>query len=100
MNKGGFDNKIKYLKNIKNDIMPKAHKEFIDITPIDTGHAKNNTKLRNGTIYADYDYAYVLDKGRHSTSKGARGSRQAPTGMIEPTIKEMESLVDKYIRKV
>lgn len=69
-----------------NNISQVAFKKFVDVTPIKTGNAKRSTKLQNNSINADYNYAQVLDKGRHMTNRGMRGSKQAPKGMSEPTI--------------
>lgn len=79
-----------------NNLAKVAHTYFKDITPVDTGNAKNNTKLQGDTINADYPYAGVLDKGRHMTSRGMRGSNQAPDGMTKPTIKHLQ----EYIKKI
>ena len=66
--------------------LPKqAYDVFYNQTPIRTGNAKRNTKLRGNTIEANYNYAKVLDKGRHMTNKGKRGSNLAPRGMTIPT---------------
>lgn len=86
--------------NAKKQVMPIAFKEFVDQTPKDTGNAKTKTKLVNNIIEANYKYAYVLDKGRHRTSKGMRGSNQAPNGMTKPISKRMIDLVLKYVRKI
>ena len=59
---------------------------FYNQTPVRTGNAKSKTRLRGDTIEADYNYAKVLDKGRHMTNKGKRGSNQAPRGMTKPTV--------------
>jgi hypothetical protein len=87
--------KIKKELDSKN-LAKVAHKFFKDITPIDTGNARNKTKLESDTINADYPYAGVLDKGRHMTSRGMRGSNQAPDGMTKPTIKHLQ----EYIKKI
>lgn len=64
-----------------------AYKEFVKITPRKSGNAKRNTKLKgNKEIQANYQYASVLDKGRHMTNRGMRGSEQAPEGMTKPTV--------------
>lgn len=76
-----------------------AHAFFVKTTPVDTGNARNKTKLVGNTIRADYQYAKVLDKGRHSTPKGMRGSRQAPQGMTRPTAKFIERLIKQRLRK-
>lgn len=53
-----------------------AEAKFIALTPIDTGNARNNTRLaNNSTIEANYPYAQRLDQGH---------SRQAPYGMVKP----------------
>lgn len=50
--------------------------EFVDLTPIRSGNARRNTRLRNrDTISANYPYAQRLDQGY---------SRQAPQGMTRP----------------
>ena len=77
------------INSIQNKIkrVPKdAYNVFYNQTPVRTGNAKNKTRLRGDTIEADYNYAQVLDKGRHMTNKGARGSNQAPRGMTKPTV--------------
>jgi hypothetical protein len=50
--------------------------EFIKDTPIRSGNARRNTKLRGKTIVADYAYAQKLDDGYSS---------QSPDGMTKPT---------------
>jgi hypothetical protein len=76
-----------------------AHNFFVKATPVDTGNARSRTKLTRNTIRADYNYAKVLDKGRHSTPRGMRGSRQAPQGMTRPTAKFIERLIRQKLRK-
>lgn len=76
------------LKKIRRDIdtLPQQlHKKMLDLTPIDTGNARRSTRLVNKKrIEANYAYAQVLDRGRHMTARGVRGSRQAPRGMTKP----------------
>lgn len=87
------------LKRIqkKLDMVPKeAYQEFKKITPIKTGNAKRNTRLKGNTIEANYQYAQVLDKGRHMTNRGMRGSEQAPQGMSKPT----EQFVNKRVKQI
>ncbi len=50
---------------------------FHRITPRDTGNARRNTRLKDKQILADYGYAGKLDEGY---------SKQAPTGMSDPSI--------------
>lgn len=78
-------------------ISTEAFSKFKEVTPIKSGNAKRNTNLRGNTINANYAYATVLDKGRHITSKGARGSKQAPEGMSKPTIEHIREFVNKQL---
>ena len=73
---------------------------FVKQTPIKSGTARNSTSLRQNTIEADYEYAAVLDKGRHMTSRGARGSYQAPEGMTKPSIRYFRAYLNDLIRKI
>lgn len=78
-------------------MVPKeAYQEFKKVTPIKTGNAKRNTRLKGKTIEADYQYAQVLDKGRHMTNRGMRGSEQAPQGMSKPT----REFIQKRIKQI
>lgn len=67
-------------------------------TPIKTGNARRKTKLRKTVIEANYTYAQVLDKGRHLTNRGMRGSLQAMEGMTRPTIQYLRLLFRRIIR--
>lgn len=76
---------IKKIKRQLAQVPQQAHKEFVALTPVKTGNARRNTTLKNNeTIEANYAYAEVLNKGRHMTNKGMRGSTQAPKGMTLP----------------
>ena len=89
------------LKRIqrKLDKVPKeAYKEFVKNTPVKTGNARRNTKLKGDTIEANYQYAQVLDKGRHMTRRGLRGSEQAPQGMTKPTEEFIKKRVAQIIK--
>lgn len=80
----------KDLERIQKDLanLPKeAYDYFKGITPIRTGNARRNTKLKNDTIEANYPYAQRLDDGY---------SKQAPDGMTMPT----EKFIDKQVRKI
>jgi hypothetical protein len=96
------DKILKKTKQIRKDLgnLPKeAYQVFRDITPIDKGNARNNTKLQGNKIVGQYPYASVLDKGRHMTNRGARGSKQAPKGMSEPTQKFIQKRVNEIVGK-
>lgn len=70
-----------------------AHKEFVANTPVRSGNARRNTKLSGNEIQLNYPYGEVLDKGRHMTSRGMRGSTQAPKGMTKPTLEAVRRYV-------
>jgi len=96
-----FNKRMIKLRGIKKNVMQKAFAYFKGITPVDTGNARRNTRLSSTyRIVANYAYAFVLDKGRHMTSSGARGSKQAPQGMSKPTIKKFGQWVNNFIRGV
>jgi len=86
----GFD----FFKYGKGDIDIKGFKG----TPEDTGNARRNTQFRKNVIEANYSYAEVLDKGRHLTSRGMRGSMQAMQGMTRPTIQYLRLLFRRILR--
>ena len=89
-------NSLKRIQNKLNKVPQEAYKEFVKNTPIKTGNARRNTKLKGKTIEANYQYAQVLDKGRHMTNRGMRGSDQAPEGMSKPT----QEFIQKRIKKI
>jgi len=95
-----FQQKMTALRGTKKNVMQQAFAYFKGITPIDTGNARRNTRLINSNIEAKYPYASVLDKGRHSTSSGMRGSNQAPEGMSKPTIRRFKQWIKDFIRKI
>ena len=62
------------------------------VTPIRTGNARAHTGAVSDTeIVADYPYAEKLDNGY---------SPQAPAGMSAPTIKYIEKLVEREVKKL
>jgi hypothetical protein len=69
----------------------KATEYFKAMTPIDTGNARRNTKLKgDDTIHANYAYAQKLDDGH---------SRQASQGMTKPTEKWVREQFKKIFKK-
>jgi len=80
--------KIAPALNRKNRALSKVPSEsyeyFKGITPIRSGNARRKTRLQGQTIKADYPYAKRLDEG---------WSKQAPQGMVEPTIKFIKNMV-------
>lgn len=94
----GLNKKIDWAKKVRGYVMDQAYQHFRDITPVKTGNAKRNTRKVNDEIHADYPYAGVLDKGRHMTNRGMRGSTQAPRGMSFPTIQKFGRWISQYLR--
>lgn len=95
-----FQQRMAKAKAIKPSVIKQAYDFFKKITPMKTGNAKRNTKLNNNVIEADYPYAFVLDKGRHMTRRGMRGSKQAPQGMTEPTVKKFKQWIRNFIKVI
>ncbi len=86
-----FNNNIspllkKQQREIQN-LPEKGYKEFVKNTPIRSGNARRNTKLKNKkSIQANYPYAQKLDEG---------SSKQSPEGMIQPT---QEYIVNEFYK--
>ena len=88
----------KVLKTLdEKNVTQVAFDKFKSTTPVKSGNAKRNTTKGNNTIDANYSYAQVLDKGRHMTNKGMRGSNQAPEGMSKPTLEHVREYVFKTL---
>lgn len=69
-------------------LLDEGHKFFKNITPIDQGNARRNTRKKGSdSIHADYAYATRLNKG---------WSNQARDGMAKPTIEHLQ----KYIKSI
>lgn len=66
-----------------------AYEAFKEATPIKTGNAKRSTSLSGNSILAGYPYAGILEAGK---------SKQAPKGMIEPTIKAIQDYIKKELK--
>lgn len=74
----GLRRRMRRVEQFARDLPSRAHREFIDQTPIRSGNARSRTDLRSNEIQANYPYAVRLEK--------ESWSRQAPEGMSEPTI--------------
>tara|TARA_R110000824_G_scaffold248560_2_gene437610 strand:- start:1478 stop:1771 length:294 start_codon:yes stop_codon:yes gene_type:complete len=91
------DSDVKQLFSDLNKIAPAVIKDASTFmkraTPINKGNARNKTRLEstNQRIGARYPYADKLDNG---------WSQQAPRGFTDPTIDEINKLVDQEIRKL
>ena len=86
LNTKDLEKKLQKLEKDLDKLPQETFQEFKKNTPRKSGNAQRNTTLKNDTIQANYPYAGVLDKGRHMTSRGMRGSNQAPEGMTKPTL--------------
>ena len=82
---------FKDMEGLGEDVMSEAGDYFKSITPINKGNARSKTTTKKETITAGYPYAGRLDDG---------WSKQAPKGMSEPTKKEIDKLVEAFIKKV
>ena len=88
-----YDKISKDLERIErelNELPKEAFDVFREATPVDKGYAKNHTTLKRDTIVADYPYAVRLNDGY---------SKQAPKGMVEPTVKFLNKRVKQIFRK-
>jgi hypothetical protein len=63
-------------------------------TPVNSGRAKagwNKTNNQAGfVIENNVPYIGILDRGRHITNRGMRGSLQAPKGIVGPSLKTIK----------
>lgn len=71
-----------------------VYREVRKNTPVDTGRAKSGwTKTvtdKGFTVQNAVPYVPVLDKGRHMTNRGMRGSKQAPKGIVGPSLNSIK----------
>lgn len=71
-----------------------VYKEVRNRTPVDTGRAKKGwtQKTTDNTFVIENRVPYigVLDKGRHMTNRGMRGSKQAPKGIVGPSLNSIK----------
>lgn len=85
--------KQQFLQNLKvpRAILDDGYDFFVKTTPVDTGNARRSTEkdVINYKITADYPYAERLDKG---------WSKQAPDGMVQPTIDHISKRINQYLR--
>jgi hypothetical protein len=82
------------LRNTVDRLGNELFNEILKTTPVDTGTARNGWRLKKKpasfTIENPVPYVPVLDKGRHSTSRGMRGSKQAPKGIVGPSLNSIK----------
>lgn len=79
-------------QDVGENVMADAYTFLRKKTPIDKGNARSRTRLKKRTtIHSDYAYAGRLDEG---------WSKQAPNGFTDPTIDEIDKLVDREVRRL
>lgn len=84
-------------KSIDREVQ-KVGREILDEiksrTPVDTGTARAGWRKQASTtgftIENNVPYIGILDKGRHMTNRGMRGSKQAPRGIVGPSLKAIK----------
>lgn len=63
-------------------------------TPVDTGTARAGWRKQASTtgfiLENRVPYIGILDRGRHMTNRGMRGSKQAPRGIVGPSLKSIK----------
>ncbi len=69
--------------------MKKAYPFLKEKTPKQSGNARSKTRLNKLAINSRYGYAGKLDDG---------WSQKAPRGFTEPTMDELDNIVDDLIR--
>jgi hypothetical protein len=79
------------MSKIPASVAVQAYDYFVSITPKRSGNARRNTRLTKTTIDANYNYASDLDDGK---------SKQAPSGMSEPTIKKLNGFLEDEVKKI
>tara|TARA_R100000951_G_scaffold30856_1_gene26509 strand:+ start:75 stop:371 length:297 start_codon:yes stop_codon:yes gene_type:complete len=86
-----FDNLINKLEEMPISVMKTVYPYYVNSTPIRSGNARNRTKLNKTTISSKYAYAGRLDEG---------WSKQAPKGFTDPSIDQLEKLINNYVKRV
>ena len=89
-------NILKRFKEIEQASNPQtlaklAYSTWTQFTPIDTGNARNRTRLKGTEIHANYPYATRLDQG---WSKQFQGQ-----GMTKPTLAALQAYVQNNLKK-
>ena len=107
-----FRRNIRKAEKFFNQTLPKkAFQRFKSETPKDKGNARSKTILKKTPqgfeITGNYAYSGVLDQGLYpNPPKGGAGktrggySKQAPEGMVKPTVKYLKSEVRKFIKRL
>lgn len=86
-----FKKLVTDLEDMSISVMQTLYPFYVNKTPIRSGNARNRTKLNKTTINSKYGYAGKLDSG---------WSKQAPKGFTDPSIDQLEDLIENYIKRV
>ena len=84
-----FERQMARLEEVSREIVPEALDKFREETPVRSGRARRNTRRQDQKIIADYPYAERLDQGY---------SRQAPDGMVQPTLEFIEQEFQRRLK--
>jgi hypothetical protein len=83
--------------SLRSEVKRLASEVFNEVTkrtPVDTGRAKagwrQQVRDKSFTVENSVPYIGVLDKGRHMTNRGMRGSKQAPKGIVGPSLESIK----------
>ena len=98
VNQKQIDDLFETIAELPGFVLEGGYDHFKSITPVRSGNARNNTKLKKGKqfdtrsnkIQAKYPYAGRLDEG---------WSKQARKGMTGTTGDKMDDLAEQFIRK-
>jgi hypothetical protein len=82
--------KIKRIQKELDNLPQEVYQEFKKNTPIRSGNARRNTKLKGNEIEAKYPYAKKLDEGY---------SKQSPDGMTKPTEQFMKKRLKEIMKR-
>lgn len=81
---------LKKLQDHLQKLPEVAYDLWLENTPKNSGNARKKTRLKGNTIHADYAYAKRLNQG---------SSKQAPSGISEPTAKALNKHLNSKMRK-
>ena len=84
-----FTKQMRSAAQVAEDLPADALEQFIKNTPKRSGNARRQTRLQGTTITANYPYSQRLDEG---------ASKQAPSGMVEPTEKWIQQELDRRLK--
>lgn len=91
VNDRSYRNQMNQAERALRGLEEAALKQFIKNTPVRSGNARRNTKLRGSKIVADYPYSERLDQGY---------SNQSPRGMVEPTEQWIQREVERRLKGI